>query len=329
MPFKHTTVAFPKGQITTQNDLDALIVKNTQGTVKFNGLLLDLPFGKRGATELRTTAKTYGARWDGKEWTISSAKYPTLTTGGGLTWLLDNAVIAGIKTRVYTVWVWDGRSVDVALDLPFEDRSVAKQHGAKWDPNSMRWYLPAVSVTQSKIDALNAAEAIDGEIDSTGKVVAQANIGQAQAPAVSPAAPKRMPYGPSASDSVRLSAATLIAALDANGNLNDVVRLIEDKYIADEAWPVHSLRHEAGEVSVLLLPEYMDRVVIVHWKRHAGVAQVMPTLCNSGATTVAEMVREFAELAVIADRASSRKVYETLANQYGYKPMPIAAPEQA
>lgn len=325
MPFKHTTVAFPKGQITTQNDLDALIVKNTQGTVRFNGLLLDLPFGKRGATELRTTAKTYGARWDGKEWTISAAKYPTLSTGGGLTWLLGNAVIAGIKTRVYTVWVWDGRSVDVALDLPFEDRNIAKQHGAKWDPNALRWYLPAASVTQSKIDALNAAEVIDGEIDSTGKVVAQANIGQAQAPAFSPPAPKRVPYGPSSNDSVRVSTAALIAALDANGSLNDVVRLIEDKYTADEAWPVHSLRHEAGDVSVLLLPTHMDRVVIVHWKRHAGLTPLL----GASAITVAELVREFAELAVTVDRAASRKVYETLANQYGYKPVPNEAPVQA
>lgn len=327
MPFKHTTVAFPKGQITTHIDLDALIVKHTQGTVKFNGLLLDLPFGKRGATELRTTAKTYGARWDGKEWTISAAKYPTLSTGGGLAWLLGNAVIAGIKTRTYTPWVWDGRSVDVALDLPFEDRIIAKQHGAKWDPTALRWYLPAALVSQVKIDALNAAEAIDGEIDSTGKVVAQANIGQA--PLTPPAAPAPKPSC-AATDSIRLSAATLIAALDTNawpgnGTLGEVVRLIEVEYLGDA---VHSLRHEAGEVSVVLLPLHTDRVVIVHWKRHAGT-QVLPMLCNSGAATLAALVREFAELIVTVDRATSRKVYETLANQYGYKPVPNAAPVQA
>ena len=312
MPFKHTTVAFNKGQITTQIDLDALIVKHTQGTVKFNGLLLDLPFGKRGATELRTTAKTYGARWDGKEWTVSAAKYPTLSTGGGLTWLLGNAVIAGIKTRVYTPWVWDGRSVDVALDLPFEDRSVAKQHGAKWDPARLRWYLPAALVSQVKIDALNAAEAIDGEIDATGKVVAQANIGQA------PLTPPPTTAHPS--DAVRASVDAILAGVDRTQFSDAAVSLIEAEYLGDA---VHSLRHEAGEVSVVLLPLHTDRVVIVHWQRGIDSAMVA-TLCHSGAATMADLVRQDSARAVITDRATSRKVYETLANQFGYKPVAAA-----
>jgi len=313
MPFKHTTVAFNKGQITTQIDLDALIVKHTQGTVKFNGLLLDLPFGKRGATELRTTAKTYGARWDGQEWTISAAKYPTLSTGGGLSWLLGACVIAGIKTRVYTPWVWDGRAVDLALDLPFEDRSVAKQHGAKWDPARLRWYLPAALVSQVKIDALNKAEAIDGEIDSaTGKVVAQANIGQA------PLTPP--PATAHASDAIRASVDAILAGVDRTLGPDAAVSLIEAEYLGDS---VHSLRHEAGEVSVVLLPLHTDRVVIVHWHRGIDAATV-PTLCNSGAATMAGLVRECAGFAVITDRATSRKVYETLANQFGYKPVVAA-----
>jgi len=315
MPFKHTTVAFNKGQITTQIDLDALIVKHTQGTVKFNGLLLDLPFGKRGATELRTTAKTYGARWDGKEWTVSAAKYPTLSTGGGLTWLLGNAVIAGIKTRVYTPWVWDGRSVDVALDLPFEDRSVAKQHGAKWDPARLRWYLPAALVSQVKIDALNAAEAIDGEIDATGKVVAQANIGQA--PLTPPPATTE---SIAASDAVRASVDAILAGVDRTQFSDAAVSLIEAEYLGDA---VHSLRHEAGEVSVVLLPLHTDRVVIVHWQRGIDSAMVA-TLCHSGAATMADLVRQDSARAVITDRATSRKVYETLANQFGYKPVAAA-----
>jgi len=319
MPFKHTTVAFPKGQITTQIDLDALIVKHTQGTVKFNGLLLDLPFGKRGATELRTTAKTYGARWDGQEWTISAAKYPTLSTGGGLTWLLGNAVIAGIKTRTYTPWVWDGRPVDIALDLPFEDRNIAKQHGAKWDPSALRWYLPAAllasqtKIVQDLIDSLNKAEAIDGEIDSaTGKVVAQANIGQA------PLTPP--PATASPSDAIRASVDAILAGVDRTQFSDAAVSLIEAEYLGDS---VHSLRHEAGEVSVVLLPLHTDRVVIVHWHRGIDAATV-PTLCNSGAATMAGLVREDAARAVITDRATSRKVYETLANQFGYKPVVAA-----
>lgn len=313
MPFKHTTVAFPKGQITTQIDLDALIVKHTQGTVKFNGLLLDLPFGKRGATELRTTAKTYGARWDGQEWTISAAKYPTLSTGGGLTWLLGACVIAGIKTRTYTPWVWDGRGVDLALDLPFEDRNIAKQHGAKWDPSALRWYLPAALVSQVKIDALNKAEAIDGEIDSaTGKVVAQANIGQA------PLTPP--PATAHASDAVRASVDAILAGVDRTLVPDAAVSLIEAEYLGDA---VHSLRHAAGEVSVVLLPLHTDRVVIVHWQRGID-ATVVATLCNSGAATMADLVRADSARAVITDRATSRKVYETLANQFGYKPVVAA-----
>lgn len=319
MPFKHTTVAFPKGQITTQIDLDALIVKHTQGTVKFNGLLLDLPFGKRGATELRTTAKTYGARWDGKEWTISAAKYPTLSTGGGLTWLLGNAVIAGIKTRIYTPWVWDGRPVDLALDLPFEDRNIAKQHGAKWDPSALRWYLPSALVSQTKIDALNLAEAIDGEIDSaTGKVVAQANIGQAP---FTPA-PTRLPTNdPNTAMRATINALLEGVARGAYAGTTATAILIETTYTADS---VHTLRGPSGDVSVLLLAaDEEDRVAIVHWK--PGVDALMaPSLCNSGAATMADLVRESAELAVAADRVTSRKVYESLANQYGFKPVVAA-----
>jgi hypothetical protein len=248
MPFKYTTVATPKGQITTRADLDALIVKHTQGAVKFDGLLLDLPFGKRGATELRTTAKTYGARWNGSDWSIPSTKYPTLTTNGGLSWLLGAAVIAGIKTRVYTLWVWDGVPVDIALDLPFEDRHIAKQHGAKWDPGAMRWCLPAAAVTQSVVDALNAAEVIDGALDATGNVVRQAHF---QAPAAQPAPTFPPVAGPTKTDlrdTINTTLHTLLTGV-AHGVYSTTTAtavLIQDTYANGS---VHTLRGISGDVS--------------------------------------------------------------------------------
>jgi len=155
--------------LVTQSDLDSAVVAATPKQVKFAGLVLNIPFGKRGSTQTRSTAKGYGARWDGAEWTLPPAKY---TPGKEpLEWFRTNGLIAGIRTREYAEWIWDGRVCDIALDVPFADRAAAKQHGAKWDAAWSRWYLPARCVTQAAVDALNKAEAIAGEIDNTGRVV--------------------------------------------------------------------------------------------------------------------------------------------------------------
>jgi hypothetical protein len=112
----------------------------------------------------------------------------------------------------------------------------------------------------------------------------------------------------------------ILAGVDRTQFSDAAVSLIEAEYLGDA---VHSLRHEAGEVSVVLLPLHTDRVVIVHWQRGID-ATVVATLCHSGAATMADLVRADSARAVITDRATSRKVYETLANQFGYKPVVAA-----
>jgi len=171
MPNIFKTHALSAASLVTQSDLDSAVVAATPKQVKFAGLVLNIPFGKRGSTQTRSTAKGYGARWDGKEWTLPPAKYSAGKEP--LEWFRTNGLIVGVKTREYADWIWDGRAVDIALEIPFEDRHTAKQHGAKWDAAHTRWYLPASSVTQTAVDALNKAEAIAGEISNTGQIVPQ------------------------------------------------------------------------------------------------------------------------------------------------------------
>ena len=198
MPNIFKTHALSTASLATQSDLDAAVVAATPKQVKFAGLVLNIPFGKRGSTQTRSTAKGYGARWDGKEWTLPPAKY---TPGKEpLEWFRTNGLIAGVKTREYADWIWDGRAVDIALEIPFEDRHTAKQHGAKWDPAHTRWYLPKSSVTQAAVDALNKAEAIAGEISNTGQIVPQlatVNGGAMSTPRVVQGVPASIPTQPS------------------------------------------------------------------------------------------------------------------------------------
>jgi len=169
MPNIFKTHALSAASLATQSDLNSAVITATPKRVKFAGLVLNIPFGKRGSTAIRSTAKGYGARYDGKEWTLPAAKYSSAGTAA-LDWFRTEGLIAGIKTREYTPWVWDGRATEIALDIPFADRLIAKQHGAKWDAGYSRWYLPKSAVTQAAVDALNQAEAIAGEIDNTGQV---------------------------------------------------------------------------------------------------------------------------------------------------------------
>jgi len=179
MPVIFQNHTFPASALASVNDIGAAITTVTQRhshrgrQFKLASLVLNIPFGKRGSTGIRCTAKGHGARWDGKEWTLPAAKF---TSGSqAVEWFRANGLISGFKTREYVPWVWD-RAVwawnptDIALDISFEDRAIAKQHGAKWDPVESRWYLPAQRVTQNAIDELNAAEAISGEINGVGAV---------------------------------------------------------------------------------------------------------------------------------------------------------------
>jgi hypothetical protein len=164
--FTNITIASP---LTSHNALDAAVVAATPKQIKFVALVLNLPFGKRGSTTIRAQAKQYGARWDGNEWTLPSHQYtpPSLA----LDWFRENDLIQAIKVRQYQPFVWDGdNSQHLALDIPFAERLTAKNQGAKWEPQFSRWYLPAGQITQSRVDALNAAEAIAGYMNAHGVI---------------------------------------------------------------------------------------------------------------------------------------------------------------
>ena len=188
MPNIFHNIPVAPAALASQKDLDAAVVAATPKQVKFAGLIVNIPFGKRGSTQTRSTAKGYGAKWDGKEWTLPASKYqPGLEA---LEWFRTNGLIIGIKTRQYVAWVWDGaNTTDLALDIPFDERHTAKSLGAKWEPQFSRWYLPAGQITQTRVDALNAAEAIAGYMNKQGQIAPQlANLAPAPAPVTAPAA---------------------------------------------------------------------------------------------------------------------------------------------
>ena len=103
MPNIFKTHALSAASLATQSDLDSAVVAATPKQVKFAGLVLNIPFGKRGSTQTRSTAKGYGARWDGKEWTLPPAKYSAGKEP--LEWFRTNGLIAGVKTREYADWI--------------------------------------------------------------------------------------------------------------------------------------------------------------------------------------------------------------------------------
>lgn len=153
------------------------------------GLVLNLPFRTRLAPKIRLAAKEHGARWDGKEWILpyfrcvvpsvekihldhgDLRERPPMEIAGtalspAATWCREKGLVMAIKTYTYIPWKWNAPpkgkyTHDLALDISFENRNLAKEHGAKWDAVSNRWYLPVARITKSAIDALNAAEAIE------------------------------------------------------------------------------------------------------------------------------------------------------------------------
>lgn len=184
----YTTVPVLCTSLTSQKDLDNAVVAATPNSVKFAGLVVNIPFGKRGSTQVRSTAKGYGARWDGSEWTLPAAKYVVGNgTNGALDWFRTNNLILGIKTRTYVPFVWDGANQHhLVLDIAFDDRQSAKSQGAHWGQAISKWYIPAGNITQAIVDALNKSECIAGYMDPlTGQAIQQQP------------APVTAPYSPS------------------------------------------------------------------------------------------------------------------------------------
>lgn len=295
MPFNYTLTALASNPTRTRAELNAALVNATPAGVLFHAMVLNLPFGKHGSTAIRATAKTYGARWDGKEWTIPAAKWTALDHAA-VEWLLSNQLLAGIKTRTYTPWVWDGHrnslGAGLALDVPFEDRNTAKAHGAKWEPNKAYWYLPGGQITQNLIDQLNAGALIAGAIDpNTGNVLPQT--------------------APSLTNAGAKPGATVF---DRMGGLQmPVTEAVETLGLGFSASYQLSRGSDHPLVNFYLLLGAGSSVLAVVWAPGIEVeGKCFPDRWRTGLDI---------QQAVLYDRETSRAVWEQLVRHHGYAPV--------
>lgn len=337
----HNTPVNPAA-LASQKDLDAAVVAATPKQVKFAGLIVNIPFGKRGSTQTRSTAKGYGAKWDGKEWTLPASKYqPGLEA---LEWFRTNGLIIGIKTRQYVAWVWDGaNTTDLALDIPFDERHTAKSLGAKWEPQFSRWYLPAGQITQTRVDALNAAEAIAGYMNKQGQIAPQlANLAPAPAPVTAPAAPAPRPVQGVQRPSSSANFVSLVARrwndLATNlaltyGDSADPERLLRGAELdaAFASKPKHWLSaHDANGGAFVCFTE----VPSAHMARESCIVMTVIPAVASGAIERGRhaggsinaylneplSLLDAVELQGVSSRADAIALYEDLANNHGFKP---------
>jgi len=104
-------------------------------------IVLDVPFGKRGSTEVRQWAKTIGARWNTshKEWRITASRVCSdrLAIINGLRLYLNHTTKAAplFLARI------GSPSCRVILQVPFEEKDTAKGNGARWDTITRKWYF--------------------------------------------------------------------------------------------------------------------------------------------------------------------------------------------
>lgn len=341
----HNTPVNPAA-LASQKDLDAAVVAATPKQVKFAGLIVNIPFGKRGSTQTRSTAKGYGAKWDGKEWTLPASKYqPGLEA---LEWFRTNGLIIGIKTRQYVAWVWDGaNTTDLALDIPFDERHTAKSLGAKWEPQFSRWYLPAGQITQTRVDALNAAEAIAGYMNKQGQIAPQlANLAPAPAPVTAPAAPAPRPVQgvqrPSSSPNFVRTVMLRWNDLATNlaltyGDAADPETLLRQAEV-DAAFagkPKHWLSaHDANGGAFVCFTEVSSRACIAGAVAEPFIVMTVIPASASGAIeggrhaggSINAYLNEplslidSVTLQGVSSRADAIALYEDLANNHGFKP---------
>lgn len=346
MPNIFHNIPVAPAALASQKDLDAAVVAATPKQVKFAGLIVNIPFGKRGSTQTRSTAKGYGAKWDGKEWTLPASKYqPGLEA---LEWFRTNGLIIGIKTRQYVAWVWDGaNTTDLALDIPFDERHTAKSLGAKWEPQFSRWYLPAGQITQTRVDALNAAEAIAGYMNKQGQIALQQAIpAPAAAPVTAPAAPAPRPVQgvqrPSSSPNFVRTVMLRWNDLATNlaltyGDAADPETLLRQAEV-DAAFagkPKHWLSaHDANGGAFVCFTEVSSRACIAGAVAEPFIVMTVIPASASGAIeggrhaggSINAYLNEplslidSVTLQGVSSRADAIALYEDLANNHGFKP---------
>ena len=104
-------------------------------------IVLDVPFGKRGSTEVRQWAKTIGARWNTshKEWRITASRVCSdrLAIINSLRLYLNHTTKAA---PIFLARI-GSPSCRVILQVPFEEKDTAKGDGARWDTVERKWYF--------------------------------------------------------------------------------------------------------------------------------------------------------------------------------------------
>jgi len=104
-------------------------------------IVLDVPFGKRGSTEVRQWAKTIGARWNTshKEWRITASRVCSdrLAIINSLRLYLNHTTKAA---PIFLARI-GSPSCRVILQVPFEEKDTAKGDGARWDMVYRKWYF--------------------------------------------------------------------------------------------------------------------------------------------------------------------------------------------
>lgn len=186
MPITYTYTPLAPSDTVSVDAYRAAIVRATPKDIKFGGLELALPFGKRGSMATRNRAKTYGARWDGTRWTVPSNKAaPGCGVDDALAWFLQEGLATRLVTYTYTPWVWTGdTSRDLILNVPFARKDLARNCGARWCTRRRVWFVPGANLTRAVVDACNREEWCAGAWDAATGTVLPNTAAAPAAPAV-------------------------------------------------------------------------------------------------------------------------------------------------
>lgn len=132
------------------------------------GLWLDIPYRTKGATALRSEAKSRGARYlpNGKKWTWWLPQ--RRITQDSVNWFNKHSMFRGErKSPVFNSAIkWSDLNhthpYNVVLRLPYEQKDIAKADGAMWDSVGKYWWFSSSSkFTEALFDKYAKMQAID------------------------------------------------------------------------------------------------------------------------------------------------------------------------
>jgi hypothetical protein len=130
------------------------------------GLWLDIPFRTKGATAIRSEAKSRGARYlphaKKFQWWLPQRRITEET----VVWMNKHGLIRGErKAPVFNDTIkWSslphGHTFTVVLRLPYEQKDIAKSDGAAWDSITKVWWFTNKNFTETLFDKYAKMQAI-------------------------------------------------------------------------------------------------------------------------------------------------------------------------